>query len=448
MFVGRNRHTICSKGVGMRLDRAVVGVVAALACAGSSASAGVVDGRVIRVANDRELASAVSVLRPSGGTIVLRGGRYRQLVVGPRPSGSSRLVVVGSRSCRVEHVLLDSTARVTLAGITVSPGTSDALLSVRRSEAIALTHLLVTGVPTGRSATIVVQGGRGISIRDSEIAHCAPRSTALTNCLRLYDGASDVVLADSWFHDSYGGDFIHGRPGIGLTVVRNRFERSLACTGDAAGCGHQDLIELFAGKRMVIDSNHFGLYDAGGAQLNLAGGMDDVVVKNNVFAATDANVPGRRARLAIVVGARGTDHLPLRVRIVNNTILSGARRIDGYLGSIRINSRYRALPYDVRPVLANNVLAVLERRWPTCKAVQVSVANVIAHGRVCTPADRIADPRLDGAGRPTARSTVLIGQAARRYAPARDASGRRRDESPDIGAFEWRGAPRAREDEP
>ena len=64
------------------------------------------------------------------------------------------------------------------------------------------------------------------------------------------------------------------------------------------------------------------------------------------------------------------------MRIVNNTILTGARRSDGYLGALRMSSTYHTLPRRERPLLANNVIGVLERPWPVCRVVQASVSNV------------------------------------------------------------------------
>lgn len=160
---------------------------------------------------------------------------------------------------------------------------------------------------------------------------------------------------------------------------------------------------------------------------------------NNVFVGTDPRVPGYRSRNGLVVGSKGAKRLPHDVEVVNNTILTGARRRDGYLGSVRINSRYRALPGRLRPLFANNVLGVLEKRWPVCKASRLSVANVVLRGEACSPADVVGPADLDARGRPTAESTLLIDQANRRYAPARDITGRPRGPAPDIGAYEFRG---------
>ena len=86
---------------------------------------------------------------------------------------------------------------------------------------------------------------------------------------------------------------------------------------------HQDLIQLFAGKGLRVESNHFGVYKYGGAQLSLTGPVDHVSIANNVFVGTDSRLPGYRARMAIIIGVKGSDRLPRFVEVVNNTILTG-----------------------------------------------------------------------------------------------------------------------------
>jgi hypothetical protein len=393
---------------------------------------------VIRVANDRQLEAAVVRLLESGGTIVLAGNRYHDLVVPVRPGAAPRLEIAGPRSARIEHVLLDGTAGVALTGMTIEPRSHDATVEIRHSKAVKLERVLVTAQGTRYSATVVAQGAQGLTVRESEFTHCGDRSSAWTNCLRLFERSSDVVIERSWFHDCYGCDFIHGRPGSGLVVRRSRFERALPCRMGGERCGHQDLVELFAGRWLTFDGNYFGVYRRGGAQLYLTGDVDHVSITNNVFVGTDPWIPGYRARVALIVGSKGKGPLPLHVTIANNTILTGARRDDGYAGSLRMNSLYRGLPESARPVVANNVISLLSRRRPVCTAVQLSVSNVVISGRRCSVLDRIGDPHLDATGRPTRQSILLIDRATRRFAPVRDANGQRRGRSPDIGAFEYR----------
>src|SRR5262249_43056628 len=164
----------------------------------------------------------------------------------------------------------------------------------------------------------------------------------------------------------------------------------------------------------------------------------------NVFLPTDPRVPGYRTRLGLLVGSSGRSNwchstrsepacIPRHVRVLGNTILSGARRSDGYLGSIHMSSRYGGVPMSERPLLANNVIGVLADPEHVCSESQPSVTNVVLRGRRCSPSDRVGPANLDGRGRPTAASTLLIDRATRRYGPTLDFTGRTRGVRPDIG---------------
>jgi hypothetical protein len=187
-----------------------------------------------------------------------------------------------------------------------------------------------------------------------------------------------------------------------------------------------------------VEQNVFGVYRRGGAQLYVTNDIDDVRIANNLFLSTDPRVPGYRPRVAIVIGSRGFVRVPHDVWIVNNTILSGATRVDGYRGSIRMSTMYGIVPRRDRPVVANNVIALLGVPHHVCDEVQRSVRNVILAGRGCSATDVLGKAYLDSDGLPTASSTLLIDKASRRYAPRLDFTGRPRDGSPDIGAFEYR----------
>lgn len=182
---------------------------------------------------------------------------------------------------------------------------------------------------------------------------------------------------------------------------------------------------------------------------------DRVSVVNNVFLASDRVVPGYRPRVDLIVGSSGRRNwchsvrgasacIPRDVRVVGNTILTGARRTDGYLGSIRMSSRYGGLAHGDRPILANNVIGVLDAPGYVCSEARVSVSNVVLRGHACSRSDRVGPAHLDGHGRPTAASTLLIDRATRCYAPTVDFTGHSRGARPDIGAFEYRGPTRSR----
>jgi hypothetical protein len=165
--------------------------------------------------------------------------------------------------------------------------------------------------------------------------------------------------------------------------------------------------------------------------------MDHALIRNNVFVGTDPRVPGYSSRLGLVVGSAASQRMPLHVRVVNNTILTGARRVDGYRGSVRMSSRYGGVPRSARPLLANNVIGLLQTPWPVCSVAR-SFHNVVVRGTRCSLSDRVGAAALDAEGRPTPESTLLVDRADPRQAPPRDFTGHRRVGRPDVGAYELR----------
>jgi hypothetical protein len=396
--------------------------------------------KAIGVRSDKQLQAAVSRLADSGGTIRLRRGFYRQLIVPPRSSRPLR--IVGGPGVRVERVVFNRTKNVSLSRVRISPRTQHAIVELWDSKHIDLRGLVVTARGTPYSATVAVHRSRHITIRRSQLTHCGDRSREFPFCLTLFRRTSHVLVEHNWFHDCFGCDFIHGRFGSNLTIRRNRFERALPCNFRLLGryrCGHQDLIALFAGRRLRIERNYFGVYKYGGAQLYLTGPIDHVSIANNLFVGTDRRLPAYRSRMAIIVGAKSSDRLPRFVEIVNNTILTGFKRIDGYEGSLRISRAYRYGGYSrrERPLIVNNVIALLRTWGRVCFGARGSIANVIVRGHRCSRSDRGGPPYLDRRGRPTVRSRLLIDRASRRHAPPRDIKGRRRVGAPDIGAYEF-----------
>ena len=117
---------------------------------------------------------------------------------------------------------------------------------------------------------------------------------------------------------------------------------------------------------------------------------------------------------------------------------TGARRIDGYAGSIRMSGVYWRLQRHRRPLLANNVIGLLEDPHHVCTVARTAVSNVVPRGVACRGPNRVGDAHLDRFGRPTSASTLLLHRASRRLAPRRDIDGRLRGARPDIGAYEYR----------
>jgi hypothetical protein len=407
-------------------------LAAAGALTGSSAAA----PRTIAVHNPAGFARAAAALDRTGGTIVLRPGAYSSLVLGPRSGG--RLHVVGAGSVRVGRFLLLRTRRVSISGLRIGPVGGDAQLELQGAADIDLDDLVVSARDTSYRAFIFVAAARHVRIRRSTFAHCGDRSRDFANCITLNRGAHNVVIEDNRFHDCHGCDFIHGRFGSWLTIRRNRFDRALPCHHITRHrCGHNDLVQLFAGQWLRVERNRFGVYRAGGAQLYLTNDVDHATVVNNLFVGTDPALPGYRARMAIVIGANESKRLPYYAKIVSNTILTGYRRRDGYAGSIRMSSKYGGVRLWKRPIVANNIIGLLDTAWRVCAASQRFVANIVLRGRKCAAEGIQGDLALDEAGRPHWDS-IAVGAANRHYAPPVDITGRVRDADPDVGAYEWR----------
>jgi hypothetical protein len=392
----------------------------------------------IRVASDAQFEAAVRRLRWSGGKIVLRPRLYRRLVIGAR--GRAPLRIVGTRGARVQHVVFDNAQHVYFGRVRVGPIAGDALVEIWRSRDIVLHDLVVSARRTGFSSSVLVANGVRVTIRRSNFMHCGDRARDFVNCVTLYRWSHRVVIEDNVFHDCWGCDFVHGRFGTRLVIRRNRFDRALPCSMGRHRCGHNDLVQLFGGRHVLIEGNRFGVYREGGAQLYLTNWVDYATIVNNVFVGTDPRVPGYHARMGIVIGSNASRRLPYYAKVVNNTILTGSRRRDGYAGSIRMSTRYSVVKRWRRPIVANNVIGLLEQPARVCNGSQRFISNVVIHGRDCSrrTVPHLGLLGLDQLGRPREGSLVIDG-ANRYYAPRTDFTGRRRGGAPDIGALEYRG---------
>jgi hypothetical protein len=416
---------------GRTTRRALAVALAVAAVAPATAQA-----RTIHVRDDAGFARAVAKLRQSGGTIALRPGSYPRLLIGPR--SAARLDVVGGPGVRVGRLLLWRTQHVSVGDVAVAPVGDDARIELQGARSIDLHDLRVTASKTRFRSTILVADARHVRIRRSTFTHCGDFSWEFSNCVTLNRGADNVVIEDNRFHDCHGCDFIHGRFGSWLTIRRNTFDRALPCHHMTTHrCGHNDLVQLFAGQWLRVERNRFGVYRAGGAQLYLTDDLDHATIVNNVFAGTDARLPGYRARMGIVIGANESKRLPYYAKVVNNTILTGYVRKDGYAGSLRMSSKYGGVRRWKRPVVANNVIGLLRTNWRVCAASQRFLENIVLAGRNCRGGEHAGRDDLDATGRPLADSAA-ISAANRHYAPPVDFSGRARDAQPDIGAFEFR----------
>ena len=331
-------------------------------------------------------------------------------------------------------------------GLVVVPRGLSGLVRVERSTGIAFHGLHVLG--TERSwARVELAASNGVVFRSGEFTHCGDR----TVCVRL-GGSSGVQIVGSRFYDCFGCDFIRGVVGRGLLLRGNSFDRSLvsSCGVDAGVCNHNDLVQLQGGRDVTVERNRFGVYEPpGAAQLYLSGPLENVLIRDNVFLARDPALPGlRRVPNGIVLGnARdtGTGHpynlLPAGVTVAHNTILSGAMRGWGkdpdWASSLVVSPRYAALPEGERPLVVNNVFGLMESARALCGYVRLA-RNVTIAGSVCTADEVAGRPEARPDRPPDAASDLVIDVGLLGFSSV-DKRGQRRDESPDIGAYEYAG---------
>ena len=390
-------------------------------------------GRVVGSAHAFE--QAVADFRLTGGRIVLLPGDYvRPLVVGPR--SNSALDIVGSVGARVQTLEILGSQSVTVRHLVVRPLGGKAGVLVERSRNIVFRGDTFTAKHTRHKVGLRLDFSRDILVRNSDFSHCGDRTPKWSTCL-LPRWAARVRIVHNWFHDCRGCDFIGGRAGPHVVIRENRFDRALACHTGWVKCAHQDLIELFRADGLLIARNVFGVSQAGGAQVNLATADDDVRIVNNVFLRDDPLAPGIVARVGILAGTRATARIPLRLEIVNNTILSGAPKGHHAASSIVLSPHYSHVLRRNRPLIANNVIGSLMEAGLVCGRDRNSIQDVVVNGTGCSQTDAVGDPMLDPDGRPTLASTMVIDLADRALAPPVDLDGMARVGPPDIGAYEF-----------
>ena len=425
-------------GIGIRGTCTLAALVALGLIVPLSSGAADAGTSTIRVRSSSQFEAALRALRNTGGTIKLRRHDYGgELVVGSRSVRPLR--IVGEPGVQFESMLLERTQHVSVSRVTIAPMGDDAWLRISGSRHVDVHDVLMTAKGTPYRATLQIIESRHVAIRGSEFRHCGDRSLLFSNCLHLKHGTRHIRIVGNWFHDCRGCDFVHGLFGYDLTLRGNRFERALPCRTGRERCRHQDLVSFWSGERLLVEGNSFGVYRRGAAQLYLIRGVDRVSMVNNLFRGTDPRVPGYRARVAIIVGSKGSKRVPRRVRIVNNTILTGARRVDGYAASIRMSGVYWGLQRRKRPVLANNVIGLVQDPHHVCSVAAQAIGNVVLRGIACRGQNRVGEAHLDPRGRPTAASKLLIDHGSRGFGVRRDIDGRKRDSRPDIGAYECRG---------
>lgn len=379
--------------------------------------------------------AAVAAMRTTGGTIVLQPHRYtRTLHVGPR--AGPMLTIVGEAGARVQSILLDHADNVTVRHTTVYPMTADGGLHSEYSTHIVIRDDTFTAQSTPYVVQVDLDHSNRVTVRDSDFSHCGDNSPEWSLCLKPH-WAKNVTVRLNKFHDCRGCDFIHGRAGANLRILRNRFARALVCHHTWIKCGHQDAIELFAADGLLVSRNAFGVTQLGGAQLYLANATNHVLVKNNKFNRTDPLAPGVISRVGILVGTKVSTVFPHDVTIENNTVLSGKIRPDHAADSIVLSPRYGWARVRYRPVIANNIFAKQLAPNRVCGLARISTHNIVEQGTACDTTDVVGDALLTSHGKPTASSALVIDQADPDYAPVRDLLGHRRVGPPDIGCYEF-----------
>ena len=290
----------------------------------------------------------------------------------------------------------------------------------------------------------MIAASANVRIARGTFTRCGEGQTPRAGYCLLLRGTSGLHIRSSRFFDCFGCDFVHGVDNRSLTIRTSTFHRARLgrCGRSIARCPHQDLVQLVRGGPVVIDRNVFGLNQfPGAAQVYVNGGVRGLRITNNLFRARDAAIPGARVHTSLWIGNRRDRDVPRDVLVAQNTILGGATRTmsqETYptRTSIFFPHVYKGIPVADRPVVANNVIKLLRSAHRKCPFVRAFSGNVVIDGVTCEPGNVVGDPRLDAEGRPTAESTLLIGQADDRFATRVDLLGRARRD-PDVGAFEF-----------
>jgi hypothetical protein len=354
-----------------------------------------------------------------GDVIQLSAVSYPSLLIRRKPfAGAVR--IVGTRGTHLAGLMIKDSRNVELDGVTITPpGRKRANLALVSSSNVTVDGVLFDGrVESAGAGLNMTADTTDVVVRDAEFTNCGFG----TRCFS--PAGTRVSLLDSSFHDCLDCDFVRGG-GTDVTISGNTFDRAVpgSCTGGTTDCPHDDLMQIMGGAHYTIVGNHFGVHDAGAAQLFIATGLggtvgpDDVYVANNTF---DGGDMGYAVRVVNVP-------LPTNVRIVNNTILTGD------ISSIRLDDHYADVPEAARPVVANNIL--LRMAGSNCP-LGVFSSNLIGSGATCSATDQLGDPNLDAGEQPTAASTLVLGLADPALAPSIDKLGNPRLPVPDRGAYQ------------
>lgn len=369
---------------------------------------------------------------------------------------------------------LDEAVKASAGGeaIVVLPGTYERVIdTVARSSRVTIYGVPRSGVKP-EVAGVEVWGGSFLTVRGVKITAPSQVTSHPTlkerqpahdvefdkvemvvtdnPALRIRSGAWNVIVRDSWIHDSYGGIAGPNTPNKSrqITILRNRLQRfrsdaiqfgqwddvliqgnKIANTKDPAGKLHNDGIQFTGGSSHVIIRGNV-LRDSDAQLLFVQpafGPIDDLLVENNLIHGAGA----------IAVQIQGAS----RTRIINNTIWESA--YGGLLVRGPTIWKYGVTSRDA--IVANNILsafgvangagvAYFGHNLLGKRSIVPGNANIVADPRFVNPkrGDFSLQPR-----------SPAVGRAWNRYAPRIDLRGRRRARRPSVGAFEPK-APRKR----
>jgi hypothetical protein len=404
-------------------------VVAALALAGAlflSSSAGATRaGVVLKAFSPASLAAALDKAKP-GDSIALADGTYPKLSVwGRRYTGW--VTISGTRNARIGGIVFGNSTNIVLRGVTITPtdGTAAVVGINKNSNAITLDRLLVDGRSESLGARINTdRSSSNVTIENSEITNCGRGSRCVG------PGAEVLTVLGNKFHDCFDCDFIRGG-GTNVTIRGNTFDRAVrgTCQGGAEHCPHNDHIQIMGGGPWSIVANRFGDRSGGAASIFVSTGLHnteneihDVLIASNLFKGTNTGAYG------VEIAAGDPDSAPERVKVTNNTILSGS------LAAVRLGPGWDVIARIDQPLVTDNILRVAGQ--VQCGRAR-HIANLVESGSTCKD-NALGSAKLDNAGAPTGQSTLVINKADPKYQYPTDYYAFPRGMTPDRGAIEYR----------
>ena len=282
---------------------------------------------IVRVTNDTELATALTLALP-GDVIQLAPGAYTTVSVVARAD----ITLAGEPGATIAGMNIMGSTRLVITGLAIAPAGATAYVNVAASSDVTFSDLHLDGGAGGAGAAIwLTPDALGVVIKDSTFLHCASPM-----CIRA--SSPDVLIEHNVFDDLDDSDAVHG---FGGGVIRyNRMDHALPA-GDG---NHNDFIQIGNGGPWTIDGNWFGVRTGGAATIWVdsidKGVIHDVLIQNNVLT---GHYVGQDVGIFIAGDDRQVALLPSNVRVLNNTVTSGL------LNSLRFGAHYADIPDRAAP---------------------------------------------------------------------------------------------------